>query len=60
MLPLLNIALVVCILAVVLRYRSMVKRSARRGNGRNGGNGGHGGNSNHRNGKAPRNGGGAA
>jgi hypothetical protein len=64
MLPLLNIALVVCILAVVLRYRSMVKRSARKGNGRNGGNGGHGGNGGngggHRNGKAPRNGGGAA
>jgi hypothetical protein len=65
MLPLLNIALVVCILAVVLRYRSMVKRSARRGNGCHNGNGGNGGNGGgngggHRNGRAPQNGGGAA
>lgn len=50
MLPLLNIALVAGILVVVLRYRSMVKRSARKGNG-----GGH-----RRNGRSPQNGGGAA
>jgi hypothetical protein len=50
MLPLLNIALVAGILVVVLRYRSMIKRSARKGNG-----GGH-----RRNGRPPQNGGGAA
>jgi len=54
LLPLLNIALVVCILAVVLRYRGMVRRAARKGNGGNSGNGGH------RNGRAPQNGGGTA
>ncbi len=53
LLPLLNVVLVVCILAVVLRYRSMVRRTARRGNGGNGRNG-------HRNGRAPQNGGGGA